>query len=1162
MIKRVTILLALMLSVIFVTAQSGRIDLRSESKTEIVKNDFTSLKARFSFSSIESHTINTDRGIFSELIIPGAYPSGSLGQPSLPAVNQLIAIPFGATPRVVVNSYSIEEYPLSDYGIQTIMPLQPSLRKDQDPREQPFIFDEQAYKTRGFNEIPLASIELRGTMRGINVGALTINPVQYNPIDNTIRVYNHIDVEIVFDNADLRNTEEMLVNTYSPYFDIVYRQMFNYRAIQSVYDDHPDLWAAPVRMIVVAPNSYVSTLQPWLNWKKQKGFYVNLFTLEQTGSTYSAIKTFIQNQYNTGVAAGQTPTFVVIVGDTGQVPASVPSASATQKASDLYYGSVDNDHFPDMFYSRMSASSTTELTAIINKTLTYEKYTMADPTYLGNALLIAGADNFWNPIVGKPTINYAEQYYFNSNYGYNNVYKYLSSYTGCYNNLNTGVGFVNYTAHGTETSWHDPYFSISNINSLTNTDKYFVAMGNCCLTSDFGYSTCFGEAMIRAANKGAVGYIGSSPYSYWYEDFYFGVGASNIYNNGQTPSQTETSTGVYDGFFMEDTYNTLSSMVFIGNLAVCYAHANGYQSSVSDTYYWQAYNVLGDASVMPYTAIPSALTVNHSSTIPSGATSFTVSAEQGSYVAISKDNELLGTALIGTSGTVNVSISNPVSSGSVMLVVTRPKRQPYITTIPIGGSSNTPNVVFASCSPDEIVNGENTSLSVTMRNSGNVATTTPTTVTISSNDSYLTIVNGQASFGAMAANGGTATVQNAFTVRAAANTPANHTFTINVTAVNGTNTWNSQFTLGNIVPCNAPTNLTATANGTNIDLSWTASNTAVSYRVFRNNTMIANNVTSTSYTDSNLNTGTQYCYTVKSNCAGGNISEASNTACATTDDPCNPPTNLTTIIEDYTNIKLSWTSSSYAESYKIFRNNTMIADGITTNTYTDESLQEGSYCYTVKSVCSNGESNHSNNSCQTITLPCTPPKNLEGSYVFYENNDFGVLVEWDAPTIDASRDIVRYNLYVSTNGNSYELLGEVDHVSGQTHYEYFDQRNSGLVFYQLKAYYQWNEQTCESTPAMSLEDPNNNCIMVMVTDIEENAVSNKIYPNPANEKLFVNSTAHISTLRVYDIMGNEVLTTKDCGNNTEINLSSLPSGVYFIQLTTSRSIETLRFIKE
>jgi hypothetical protein len=33
----------------------------------------------------------------------------------------------------------------------------------------------------------------------------------------------------------------MLVKTYSPYFDIVYKQLFNERAVRSAYDDHPDL---------------------------------------------------------------------------------------------------------------------------------------------------------------------------------------------------------------------------------------------------------------------------------------------------------------------------------------------------------------------------------------------------------------------------------------------------------------------------------------------------------------------------------------------------------------------------------------------------------------------------------------------------------------------------------------------------------------------------------------------------------------------------------------------------------------------------------------------------------------------------------------------------------------------------------------------------------
>ena len=596
--KKLSILLFLAMSTLFAMAQNGRIDLRSTSSAEITHSDFTSLRATFSYGSIESMEVATERGTFSEIAIEGTYASGEIGTPELPASHQLLAVPFGATPRVNVINYTSTDYRLSDYGINTILPHQPSVRKDQRPEEVEFVYNAAAYQaTRSLATAPQASIEVQGTMRGIRIGSLVINPVSYNPTTNTLRVFNDIEVEVSFDGADQEETERMLLNTYSPYFDIVYKQMFNYRQIMDVYDDHPDLMAYPVHMIVITPENYISTLQPWLNWKIQKGFDVNVVTTAQAGGNYTAIKTYVQNLYSQGVSQGATPTFLVLVGDVAQVPNT--TGNSTQKVTDLYYGSVDGDYFPDMFYSRMSAENTNQLTAIINKILQYEQYTMPDPSYLNNVTLIAGWDSYWNARIGRPTINYATTYYYNTAHGFNQVNSYLQQgqYAGCYNTLNTGVGFINYTAHGGETSWSDPQFTVSNINALTNTNKYFLAMGNCCLTGNFGYSQpCFGEAMIRGENKAAYSYIGSCPVTYWYEDYYFGVGATNVFS--QTPTLENTATGVYDGIWMDDTYHTVSSIVFLGNLAVCYASTGGYQTSSNPTYYWQAYHVLGDGSII------------------------------------------------------------------------------------------------------------------------------------------------------------------------------------------------------------------------------------------------------------------------------------------------------------------------------------------------------------------------------------------------------------------------------------------------------------------------------------------------------------------------------------------------------------------------------------
>ena len=707
--KRFTLFIMLVMSGMFAIAQNGRIDLRSESKAEITQSDFQTLRATFSYGSLESAEISTEKGVFSSIMLDGTYHSGEVGTPELPATHELLAVPFGATPRVSVISYTAKDYNLSDYGINTIVPRQPSVRKDQKPEDVPFAYNEEAYQTRGLALVPEATIEVQGTMRGIRIGSLVINPVSYNAKSNTIRVFNDIEVEINFEGADIAETERMLVNTYSPYFDIVYKQMFNYRQILDVYTDHPDLMAYPVHMIVITPENYISALQPWLNWKIQKGFDVNVVTTAQAGSTYNAIQSYVTNLYNTGVSQGATPTFLILVGDTGQIPGKT-SGTATQKVTDLYYGSVDGDYFPDMFYSRMSAENTTQLTAIVNKILQYEQYTMPDPSYLSKVTLIAGWDSYWTSYVGAPTINYATTNYYNTAHGFTQVNSHInqSQYSGCYNALSTGVGFVNYTAHGDNQEWSQPNLTNSGVSQLSNNNKYFLAMGNCCLSGNYGYSQpCFGEAMIRAENKGAYSYIGSCPYTYWYEDYYFGVGATSTY--GSTPNINNTATGVYDAVWMDDTYNTVSSMTFLGNIAVCYAYTGNYQTSINATYYWQAYHVLGDGSIMPYRVNPTANNVSHANTFPGGATSFTVNAEAGSYVGISQNNVLLGAALVPAAGSVNVPVT-PVTSGDVMIVVTKPQRQPYMQTISVQGSAPQQYAVTATVNPTNAgtVTGANT----------------------------------------------------------------------------------------------------------------------------------------------------------------------------------------------------------------------------------------------------------------------------------------------------------------------------------------------------------------------------------------------------------------------------------------------------------------------
>ena len=73
--KVVFILLSIMLSISVMAQQ--QIQLRSADKAECVKSDMTSLKASFSFSTIEAEDFESERGTFSWLSLPNTVIGGN-----------------------------------------------------------------------------------------------------------------------------------------------------------------------------------------------------------------------------------------------------------------------------------------------------------------------------------------------------------------------------------------------------------------------------------------------------------------------------------------------------------------------------------------------------------------------------------------------------------------------------------------------------------------------------------------------------------------------------------------------------------------------------------------------------------------------------------------------------------------------------------------------------------------------------------------------------------------------------------------------------------------------------------------------------------------------------------------------------------------------------
>ena len=765
----------------------GQIDFRTNSAQQCANVSQDGFTATFSFSGIQATEITNEKGTFSEIKMDGTYPSGNVGEPSLPAANQLIAVPFGAkNVTIEVKNFSTTTYRLADYGIKTVMPQQASVSKSQKPEDVKFAYSEKAYAAKSMSQRPIATLEMKGTMRGIQVGSLTINPVNYNPATNTIEVYNDIEIEVRYNDYDKSAAYNEFARTFSPYFASIYKTMFNWR--DDVYDQHPDLWQAPVRMLVIADRMFEEIMQEWIEWKTMKGFYMNVKYTDEIGTSAAAIRSFIQDEYSK-----EAPTFLIIFGDKNQVSASA-TGSETHCVTDLQYMSVDNDDFPDIYHSRMCAENVQQMQNILTKTLLYEKYVeLPNPSYLNNVLLIAGWDSYWTAYDGAPTIQYAMEYYYNAEHGFENVYHWLGQpYTGCYEPMNTGVGFVNYTAHGSNTSWADPQFNVNNVNSLTNEGMPFLAMGNCCEAADWGISsTCFGEAMIRANTKAAYAYIGSCPSTYWYEDYYFGVGATNVF--GQMPTYEQTSYGVYDAIWNDAEFNCVSAIPFIGNIAVCYAHANGYQGSVSDKYYWQAYHTLGDGSIMPFRVQPTENNVSHMPTLPIGMDFFTVNAEPGSYVGISKDGVLYGAGLIGESGTADIQIQPITSGGDVTICVTGLDKIPYINVIPAAAMDGA-YIAFNDVQCQQpLVTGAFVAPTIFLKNVG-IEAANNVEVVLSTESEYIELVNTTATIPSIAPDE-IFEIAGAFAFNVAVNIPDNTKVQFFVTCTSGDDIWESKFNI-------------------------------------------------------------------------------------------------------------------------------------------------------------------------------------------------------------------------------------------------------------------------------------------------------------------------------------------------------------------------------
>ena len=733
MMKKILFTLGLLISVVALQAQICRVQ----------ENNDRQVTLHYTAGQLEVLQVGTPEGDFTRLFMENTHLSSEVGQPQLPVVVSMLEIPLCEAVRCEVVSSHYIDYDAADLGVVSpIFPAQPSYSKS-DIGEKDLVIDHATYQRNELYHRDLAMVEKCGVMRNMNLATLYLSPIQYNPVTGTLRVYDDMEVVVTYVNADLPATYAMKSLHGNTFVNGWQNRVLNPMPVQS----REQVYNRPVKYLIVAHSMFRGQLDDFIAWKQRQGLVVDVAYTDdpQVGTTTTSISNFIKSLYDYATDANPAPTFVLLVGDVAQIPAFSTHVSGESHVTDLYYFTwTDGDNIPDCYYGRFSAQNASQLANILDKTLQYEQFTMPDPSYLNDAVLVAGTDGNFGPTHANGQINYLANNYVNTAFGYSNVYVHLynssSQAATIRAEIGAGVGYANYTAHCSPSGWADPVFETNHIPSMNNADKYGFMVGNCCQSNQFNDDECFGEALLRAEKKGAVGYIGGSNSTYWGEDYYWSVGyRTSVVAN---PTYDANNLGAYDRMFhthgeqFGDWAVTAGSILMGGNLSV--------ENSPSDSklYYWEIYHLMGDPSLLPWFTAPDPMPVAVTDVMIQGVATVTVQAVPYAYVALTENGTVIGAAMADDNGLATLVFPPVTTANTYELAATAQGYQPFFRTLnviePEGAYVMTVNTHLAT--DNEPNYNATVSIDATLENFG-VAEASNITATLSTTSQDVTIVD-------------------------------------------------------------------------------------------------------------------------------------------------------------------------------------------------------------------------------------------------------------------------------------------------------------------------------------------------------------------------------------------------------------------------------------
>ena len=294
---------------------------------------------------------------------------------------------------------------------------------------------------------------------------------------------------------------------------------------------------------------------------------------------------------------------------------------------------------------------------------------------------------------------------------------------------------------------------------------------------------------------------------------------------------------------------------------------------------------------------------------------------------------------------------------------------------------------------------------------------------------------------------------------------------------------------------------------------------------------------------------------------------------------CEAPKNLTYNIkqDSYNNLVLNWEAPEDAENvtYNIYTSysSAPLANNITETTFTLDNLQPGEYQFFVRASYNNGEClSEISNTVRPTIYACAENEKCELTVLAtdYEYGD-KVADGWDFGyiSIKGSLSDIEYKVELTDGGKpSNPEIIKLDLCPDTYQFTWvpgdWDEEVGFTIIFQDEELYRLNFGDIDTTfkkKPMFFEYAID-CEPSVGIDETTTPETLDIYPNPVNDRLYIETENNVKNVTIFDIFGRQQQLSAISSQPYVINVSNLTSGIYFVKINTTNGEIVKRFVKK